>query len=274
MPQLQLLPAQVCSNTYIEVFIILIPILEPELNLGVCVPCKRAKTRCRFVTGATICKRCETKNLSAECIIDPPKSRARPSKPGNQPTTSGRANNIPSSTQRKRNNSDTGTSGQSRPAKHPRLASHSSHSRQTPLNSIAEEDESLADTLVGYPEHNRTLAVPSRLMGKTQFIDALADGDNDEGIEGSDMEDSAEEVDIEISSTSSGGSEEELEDEDLSDSLSKPVARRQLHSHSHTMPVKSTKSQSQSTRPRTKRDRTPSMENTYDPSTCREWLTC
>jgi hypothetical protein len=84
--------------------------------------------------------------------------------------------------------------------KHPRLASH-----QT-LNSIAEEDESLAgDTdIPEHPEHNYT-----RLTGKAQFIDALADS-NDDGESGggsdSGMEEIDEEIDIEVSS---GGSSED-----------------------------------------------------------------
>jgi hypothetical protein len=143
----------------------------------------------------------------------------------------------------------------------------SSHSRQIPLNSIEEEDESLADTLVSdfgttkLPEHDHTV----RLIGKAQFIDALAGSNDDEGSdESSDMEASVEEVDVEISSSSGHGSSE---DEDESLSLTKPVARR-FYSHSHTM--KSAKTQSRgSTKPHTKHE--PNREKTYDPSTCREW---
>jgi hypothetical protein len=105
----------------------------------------------------------------------------------------------------------------------------SSHSRQIPLNSIEEEDESLADTLVSdfgttkLPEHDHTVR-QLRLIGKAQFIDALAGSNDDEGSdEGSDMEASVEEVDVEISSSSGHGSSE---DEDESLSLTKPVARR------------------------------------------------
>lgn len=103
--------------------------------------------------------------------------------------------------QRKRSNSELDISSQTnRPVKHPRLASH-----QT-LNSIAEEDESLAgDTdIPEHPEHNYT-----RLTGKAQFIDALADS-NDDGESGggsdSGMEEIDEEIDIEVSS---GGSSED-----------------------------------------------------------------
>ena len=86
-----------------------------------------------------------------------------------------------------------------------------------------EEDESLVDTLVSnfdsdinrFPEHNH-----AQLIGKAQFIDALADDDNYEGSGGSDsgMENLEEEIDIEISS-GSGSSEDE--EEDLS--MSQPV---------------------------------------------------
>jgi hypothetical protein len=259
---------------------ILIPIsaqaeLNPSLASGVssCVPCKKAKSRCRFVSGALVCNRCQTKNLGTDCIIEPPKPRTRGTrsnsidtlpflKPGDQPTR-GMVNNIPgSSTQRKRSNSD--TSGlTNHPAKHPRLASQSSRSRQTAsaLNSIVEEDESLADTLVSdrHGDFDITGYDHTRLMGKAQFIDALAGSDYDEGSGGSDagMEDLVEEIDIDVSS-GSGSSEDE--DEDLS--LSQPVKRR-LPSQ-----TKSTKSQSTKSR-RMKHE--PNMEDTYDPSTCRKW---
>ena len=126
-----------------------------------------------------------------------------------------------------------------------------------------EEDESMADTLVsdgitGFPEHDHT----ARLIGKAQFIDALAGGDNGEGSEGLDMEDYVEEVDIEISSDS--GSSSDDEDKDLS-------VTQQLYSRT----MKSVKAQSRgpsrrSTKPCMKNEPR-NMENTYDPLTCREW---
>ena len=125
-----------------------------------------------------------------------------------------------------------------------------------------EEDESLADTLVaGFPEHNHT--IPSRLIGKEEFIDAL--GDNDEGSEDSDMEDLEKEIDIQISSgNGSSDDEDKLEDEDLS-KFSKP-APWQLHT---MKPTKTHSHRSTVTKTRSKREGTP---NIYDPSTCREWL--
>lgn len=140
------------------------------------------------------------------------------------------------------------------------------HSRQTALNSIVEEDESLADTLVADRDHDfDTTGFPrrdqTRLVGKAQFIDALAGSDYDEGSEGSEEED----IDIDISS-GSGSSEDE--DEDLT--LSQPVKQRLPHI------TKSIRSQScESTATKSRRHRhtkhEPNMEDTYDPSTCRKW---
>ena len=98
--------------------------------------------------------------------------------------------------------------------KHPRLALHSSCSHQT-LNSIAEEDETLADGFISdfditeLPEHNYT-----RLTGKARFIDALADNEDEGSGGGSDsgLEEIEEEIDIVVSS----GDSSEGEDEDLS----------------------------------------------------------
>ena len=56
-------PAGMLFHPYAEVFTITIPILETEVNLGVCISCKQAKTRCRFSPGAKVCTRCQTKNL-------------------------------------------------------------------------------------------------------------------------------------------------------------------------------------------------------------------
>jgi hypothetical protein len=268
-------------NFYRFILLILIPNSEPGLNLGVCAPCKRAKSRCRFATGSLICDRCQTKGLSTECVIEPPKPRTRGTRSNSinnlLPSTSstqGSLTQATAATQRKRSHSD--TSGQTnRPTKHPRLASQSSHSSRTPLNSIVEEDELLADTLVsnfdtsitqaGFLEHDPTV----QHIRKAQFIDALAGSGNlnDEGSEGSDMpvEDSAEEFD-EISDSSGS---EAADDEDENLLLSKPVTQQR---HSHSRATKSMKTQSRtsgSTKPRSKHER--NMENTYDPSTCREW---
>jgi hypothetical protein len=267
-------PASMFQFFYTEVFTILIPNSESELNLGVCVPCKKAKTRCRFVPGAMVCNRCQEKALSG-CIIEPPKPHTRgtrsssidnlPSNSRSQTTSGITSNSIPgSSKQRKRSISDT-SSQTNCPAKHPRPALDSSHSSHQTLNSIVEEDESLADSfgsdseIAGFPEHNH-----ARLTGKARFIDALAGSDDDEGSGGSDtgMEELEEDIDIDISS----GDSSDGEDEDLS--LSQPVKKRRLPSHSHIMKPVKTQSQSRgSTKPR----RTKHEPNTYDPTKCCKW---
>ena len=259
-------PAGKSEHFYTVVFTISIPISETEvteLNLGVCAPCKKAKSRCRFLPDATICNKCQSRGLT-ECTIEPPKPRSRgtPSHSNSVKILPSKSHNRP--TKHPRNSIEIPPKPQSRPTKHPRLpvASHSSHSHQT-LNSIVEEDE-LPDSFVSdfeitaFPEHNHT-----RLTGKARFIDALAGSDNDEEGGGSDtgMEDLDEEIDIDVSSGDS--SEGELEDEDLS--LSQPV-KRQRHSHSHSMKPVKTQSRG-STKPR----RTKHEPNSYDPSKCRKW---
>lgn len=216
-----------------------------------------------------VCNRCQTKGLSTECVVEPPKPRKRgirsnsidnssllPSKSGNQ-SSRRTVNNHGSSTQRQRSNSDTASQSTNHPAKKLRLTSQSSHSRQSALNSIAEEDESLADTLV--PDFNTTERNHTRLVGKTQFFDALTGtNDNDEGSGGSDsdMEDFEEEIDI-----SSGGGSSEDEEED------------QSVKQWHLQITKSIKSQScGSTKSRrTKREQNMKDTQAYDPSTCRKW---
>jgi hypothetical protein len=150
--------------------------------------------------------------------------------------------------QRKRSNSDT-SSQTNRPTKHPQLASQSSHSCLTPLNSIMEEDESLADTLVsdfditGFPKYGHT----AQLIGKAQFINALTGSDDDEVVErseSSDVEDLVEEVDTEILSGDGSSKDEDL-------SLSKPAT----HPHLRTMKSMKTQShESTSTKPCTKHE--------------------
>ena len=244
-------PAGMLFHPYAEVFTITIPILETEVNLGVCISCKQAKTRCWFSPGAKVCTRCQTKNLL--CVLEPPKPQIRgtrnnntntlPSKSRGQ-TSSKPATSTPgSSTQRKRSNSNT-SSQTNCPVKHPRIASSSRNSHSHILTSIVEEDESLVHSFVqdfeaaGPPEHNHTqLTEKGR---KARFIDALAGSDNDEGGGGSETgEDFDEEVDIYISS---GDSSEEGH---------KPV---------------NLKTQSRSTKPR----RTKDEPNMYDPSKCCE----
>ena len=149
--------------------------------------------------------------------------------------------------------------------KHPQLAQASQppHSHRNVLNSIAEEDESLADTSVAdfditeFPGRNHT-----RLVGKAQFINALAGSDYDEGSKGSEtgME---EEIDLEVSSGST------TEDEEEDSSLSQPVKRlKQLPSNSHIMKSRLGSHRSQATS--TKSQRKKHVPNLEDPSTCRK----
>jgi len=223
---------------------------DTELNLGTCAPCKRAKSRCRFAQNATICKRCQSKGFTTECVIQPAKPRSRAA-PGNIIDT------VPSSklknqargvdngqssstlakpaTRKKRSNSESSsTSLATRPSKHPRLASC-----QTPLDSITEvndEDESLADTLVPpvetavFPVHDRKVSH----MSKAQFMDAVVlDDHEDEEHEDSELED-------QVSSSDENSSED---DEDI---VLRPT-------------IKPTKTQSfRSTKPL----------DIYDPTTC------
>lgn len=202
-----------------------------------------------------ICKWCQSKGLTTECVIQPakPRSRAAPSNiidavPSSKLKNQARDDNGQSSstlakptTWRKRSNSESSsTSLATRPLKHPRLASC-----QTPLDSITEvndedDSESPADTLVPppaeitvFPVHNRK--VPH--MSKAQFMDAVVShGDEDEEHGDSELED-------QVSSSSDEGSSDE-------DIMLRPT-------------MKSTKTQSfRSTKPL----------DIYDPTTCRELL--
>ncbi len=164
-------------------------------------------------------------------------------------------------TQRKRSNSES-SSQATRPSKHPRLASHS---RRTPLDSIvelADEDESLADTLVS--EANITVhdhKVPH--MSKAQFIDAvISDGYDDEENEGSELEDP---VDVEISSSSnSEGSEEDEIDDEINLYSSKSIPQQP---QSTTKPTKAQSLKGRSMKPLAKYER---AVDSYDPAKCRE----
>lgn len=245
----------------------LTPIPDAELNLGVCAPCKRAKKRCRFVPGAIVCSQCQTKGLSTECIVDPPKPRTRGARSNSvdileNQIGQGSSASVKPMTGRKRSNSDTSSqvaqAAGNYPAKHPRLAL-----RQTPLDSITEEADSLADTLVSDAKYVH--AVPP--IGKAQFIDALAGG-HDEGNESLEMENPVE-GDVEISS----GDDSELgssEDDDvdgmhtgMKSYFSKPVTwQTQARTKKMMKP--------QSMGPYIKHERTPNVEDTYDPLTCCE----
>jgi hypothetical protein len=75
------------------------------------------------------------------------------------------------------------------------------------------------------------------------------------------VENLVEEVDTEISSSDGSSKDEDL-------SLAKPVT----HPHLHTLKSMKTQSHgSTSTKPHTKHEQKPKMENTYDLSTCCEW---
>ena len=159
---------------------ILIQIIDAEVHLGICGPCKQAKSRCRFEADARICKQCHEKGL--QCVIEPPKPctcGAWSNNISNKPSSS--TNNVKGSsmavkptTQWKCSNLDT-SSQTNCPPKQPWLISQLHTATLGSITEVNDEAEFLADTLI--LDFNIIIlsaydyTVP--LISKAQFINAL-----------------------------------------------------------------------------------------------------